>query len=172
MTWRVLALALAGLLATGCGYHTAGRAALIPGGIKTISIPGFVNQTQTYRVEQRVTEAVVREFNTRTHYRVMHGDGSDADATLLGTILSTSSTPLAYDSRTGRAASALVTVSMKVSLTDAHGKVLYQNANYVFHEQYEVSNDLASFFEEDSPAMERLSRDFARSLVADILEGF
>jgi hypothetical protein len=59
-----------------------------------------------------------------------------------------------------------------VVLTDRRGKVLYQNSAYVFREQYEVSTELNSFFEEDSPALERLSRDFARTLIANILEGF
>jgi hypothetical protein len=61
---------------------------------------------------------------------------------------------------------------MRVSLTDRQGKVLYQNPSYLFREQYEVSQDLVSFFEEDSPAFRRLSRDFARTLVSNILEGF
>ena len=61
---------------------------------------------------------------------------------------------------------------MKVSLTDRQGKVLFENPSYVFHEQYEVSRELSSFFEEDTAAMGRLSRDFARTLVSSILEGF
>jgi hypothetical protein len=61
---------------------------------------------------------------------------------------------------------------MRVSLTDRQGKVLYQNPSYVFREQYQVSRELSSFFEEDSPAMQRLSREFARTLVSNILEGF
>jgi hypothetical protein len=76
------------------------------------------------------------------------------------------------DSATGRAASALIGVGIKVSLSDRNGKVLYENPAYVFREQYEVSQDLGSFFEEDSPAFRRLSQDFARTLVSDILEGF
>ena len=80
--------------------------------------------------------------------------------------------PLTYDTATGRAASVLVVVSMRVSLTDRQGKVLYQNPAYLFREQYEVSQDLASFFEEDSPAFRRLSQDFARTLVSNVLEGF
>jgi hypothetical protein len=42
----------------------------------------------------------------------------------------------------------------------------------VFHEQFETTTDLASFIEEDSPAVQRLSRDFAQALVSDILESF
>jgi hypothetical protein len=61
---------------------------------------------------------------------------------------------------------------MKVALTDKQGKILYQNPSYLFREQYEISSDLATFFEEDSPAFERLSRQFAQTLVSNLLEGF
>jgi outer membrane lipopolysaccharide assembly protein LptE/RlpB len=155
-----------------CGYHTSAHSTQLPVNVKTIAIPSFVNQTQTYRIEQQLTGAVVREMTTRTHYHVIHEAEEAADATLRGTVLSTSLSPLAYDSQSGRAASVLVTVSMRVKLTDRQGKVLFENPSYVFHEQYEVSRELSSFFEEDSPAMGRLSRDFARTLVSSILEGF
>lgn len=160
------------LAATGCGYHTAGKAVELPQNIRTIAIPGFASQSQTFRVEQVLTDAVVREFNARTQYRVVHDPHDDADAVLKATVLSASATPLAYDSTTGRAASALITVSIQVRLTDRQGKVLFENPSYLFHDQYELSRDLTSFFEEDSPAVDRLSRDFARTLVANILEAY
>ncbi len=157
---------------SSCGYHTAGHVTTIPTNVQTIAIPAFVNQTQTYKIEQTLTAAVVREMVSRTHYRIVNSSTDSADATLNGTVLSTNTAPLTYDSQTGRAASVLVTVSMKVALTDKQGKVLYQNPSYVFREQYQVSRELASFFEEDSPALQRLSQEFARTLVSNILEGF
>jgi outer membrane lipopolysaccharide assembly protein LptE/RlpB len=168
-----LALGLIGfLLVSGCGYHTAGHAVQLPENVKTIAVPAFKNETLTYRIEQMLTASVVREFTTRTHYRILNDPSEDADATLRGTVLSTTASPLTYDTATGQAASILVVVSMKVTLTDRSGKVLYQNPAYLFREQYEVSQDLTSFFEEDSPAFRRLSQDFARTLVSNILEGF
>lgn len=167
----VLALVLS-LASGGCGYHTVGHSVALPKSVHTIAIPGFVSQSQTFRIEQIMTDAVVREFNTRTQFRVIHETNDDADAVLRGTVLSASTTPLAYDSQTGRVASALVTVSMQVTLTGRDGKVLFQNPSYLFHEQYELSRDLPTFFEEDSPAVNRLSRDFARTLVANILEAY
>lgn len=164
-----LALLLAG---AGCGYHTAGHSVQLPENVKTIAVPAFVNETSTYRIEQLLTSSVVREFTTRTHYRILNTSSDDADATLRGTVLSTSAAPLTYNSTTGQAASVLVVVSLRVSLTDRSGRVLYQNPSYLFREQYEVSQDLASFFEENSPAFRRLSQDFARTLVSNILEGF
>ena len=144
----------------------------MPESVKTIAIPAFKNETLTYRLDQMLTAAVVREFTTRTRYRIINNAGDDADATLQGTVLSSVATPLTYDSNTGRTASVLVVVSMRVILSGRDGKVLYQNPQYVFREQYEVSQDLSSFFEEDSPAFRRLSQDFARTLVSNILEGY
>src|SRR6202451_2963144 len=163
---------LLGFLGSGCGYHTAGHAVTVPDDVRTVAIPAFVNQTQTFKIEQMLTAAVVREFVTRTHYHVVNQMSDDADAALHGTVLATYTTPLTYDSQTGRAASVLVVISMKVSLLDKQGKVLYQNPSYLFREQYEVPRDVNSFFEEDNAAFQRLSRDFAQTLVSNILEGF
>lgn len=170
-TAGLTALLLVGM-GVGCGYHTAGHTALLPESVRTIAVPAFKNQTLTYRIEQTLTASVMREFTTRTRYRVISDPGEDADAVLRGTVLSTAASPLTYDTASGRVASVMVVVSLKVILTDRNGKVLYQNPAYLFREQYEVSQDLASFFEEDSPAFRRLSQDFARTLVSNILEGF
>jgi outer membrane lipopolysaccharide assembly protein LptE/RlpB len=165
----VLLLAMA---AQGCGYHTAGHNTQLPADLKTIAIPGFTNTSRTYRIEQIFTAAVVQEFLTRTHYTVVHEPSQEADAMLSGAILNTISSPATYDSKTGRAASVAVTVYAKVTLTQRGGKVLYDNPSYVFHDQYQLSNDLSTFFEEDTPTLQRISRDFARTLVSNILEGF
>jgi outer membrane lipopolysaccharide assembly protein LptE/RlpB len=165
----VIGLAVVG---AGCGYHTAGHAVTVPQNVKVLAIPSFVNQSQTFRIDQALTQAVVHEFTTRTHYQIVNQPSEMADATLRGTVLATSASPLTYDSKTGRAESVLVVVSMKVSLTDRDGKILYQNPSYLFREQYQVSQELSSFFEEDSPALGRLSRDFAKTLVSNVLEGF
>jgi len=165
-------LLLALTLSTACGYHTAGHTNTLPQNLKVLAVPGFVNQSQTFRIEQSLTQAVVHELTTRTNYQIVNQASDIADATLNGTVLTTSASPLTYDSKTGRVESALVIVSMKVSLVDRDGKILFQNPSYVFREQYQVSQELSSFFEEDSPALGRLSRDFAKTLVSDLLEGF
>jgi outer membrane lipopolysaccharide assembly protein LptE/RlpB len=171
-TLRIGVLGVVTSCLVSCGYHTAGHSVSIPENVKTIAIPAFVNQTPTYKIEQRLTAAVVSEMITRTHYHVLNDNVADADAVLRGTVLSTYISPLTYDSQTGRAASVLVVVNVKVQLSDKAGKVLFQNPSYLFREQYQVSTQLTSFFEEDSPAFQRLSRDFAQSLVSNMLEGF
>ena len=168
-----LAMAIAGALAaSGCGYHAVGHSSALAPNIKTIAIPGFLSHSPTFHVEQLLTDAVVREIDTRTQFQVVFDTKHDADAVLKGTVLSASATPLAYDSQTGRAASALVTISVEVTLTGRDGQILFKNPGYLFHDQYEISRDLSSFFQEESPAIDRMSRDFARTLVANMLEAY
>jgi outer membrane lipopolysaccharide assembly protein LptE/RlpB len=163
---------LAALATLGCGYHTAGHATRIPASVRTIAVPIFVNQTQTYRIEQMLTRDVVREFLARTHYQIANYAGQSADAVLKGTVVSAQAAPLTYDAQTGRISSAIVTVSMKVSLVDHSGHTFFENQNYAFRQQYQVSREVTSFFEEETPALQRMSQDFARTLVGDIMEAF
>lgn len=156
----------------GCGYHTAGHVNPKFTNVKTIAIPAFVNQTQQYKIEQMLTSAVVREFVTRTRYRVVNQVEPDADATLQGYLTNIQIAPVTFDAKTGRASTVLVAIAVRVVLQDRSGKVLFENPNYVFREQYQVSRELSSFFEEQGPAMDRLSRRFAESLVSNVLEGY
>ena len=183
-----LALIALLLLTASCGYHTSGASSILPPDVKTLAIPSFQNQTHTYHVETGLTAAVIREFNTRTRYRIVQSapppdsapvnqspvaqSDDSADATLLGAVLSAQVAPVAYDSVTGRASTGLVTLIIKVTLTARDGRLLYSNPNYVFRDQYQISNELASFFEEQAPALDRMERDFSRTLVGNILEGF
>jgi hypothetical protein len=156
----------------GCGYHVAGAASRLPEGIHTIAVPAFENKTTTYRIEQRLTDAVVHELLTRTKYHVV-AKPSAGDAVLRGSVLAISTAPVIFDDATGRATTVLATVTMSVRLEDgATGNVLYRNDNIVFREPYEISTDVSSFFEEEGPALDRMSRDFAARVVADLLENF
>jgi outer membrane lipopolysaccharide assembly protein LptE/RlpB len=156
---------------TACGYHTVGSAAHLPPGTKTLSVPIFATRTNSNRTETVMTQAVIREFITRTRLRVTPSDSADADATLHGTILTQTVAPLTYNSQTQQSSSFLVTVVVAVTLKSRDGRILYQNNNYVFRQQYQATTDLPTFLDESPAAVDRLSRDFARALVADVLEG-
>ena len=155
------------VLLSGCGYHTAGHANALPEGLHSIAVPAFENKTHAYRVEQMLTSAVVRELITRTKYSIAQTHAENADAVLHGTVLAINASPLTFDNQTGRASSVLVTMNVAVKLVTRNGNVLYENPNYTFRDQYQVSREITSFFEEDSPAVARMSRDFAATLVSD-----
>ena len=172
---------------SACGYHVGGAASLLPSGVKVIAVPALTNDTPRYRIEQRMTEAVVHEFIARTKYRVVSSEES-ADAVLHGEITRFEAIPAVFDTTSttnnstipvtenttsARATTMLVSVHMKVSLEERETKrVLYKNDDYLFREPYEISTDPAKFFDEQGPALERMSRDFASRLVADVLENF
>lgn len=165
--WVVAAV----LAASGCGYRVVGRTNTLPQGARTIAIPAFANRTTQYRIEQILTQAVVHEFIARTKYRVVpETDG--ADLVLHGEVTNLAGGAVLFDPTTGRATTVLVTVNLRASLQDSAGKTLFQNNNFVFREPYEISIDIPSFFQEEGPALDRMSRDFATQLVSDILENF
>ena len=167
----LLPLALA-LGISGCGYHTLGAATHLPPNVRTLSVPVFATHTEAYHSEVTMTNAVIRELTTRTRLRVTPANSDDADAVLHGTILKEYVAPLTYNSSTQQSSSFLITMVVSVTLNSRDGKVLYENKNYVYREQYQSTTDLPTFFQENPAAMERLSRAFARQLVADVLEGF
>jgi outer membrane lipopolysaccharide assembly protein LptE/RlpB len=168
----LLPIAYCLLFLAACGYQVAGTANRIPPDVKTIAVPAFKNLSSTFHIEQQITSAVTREFLERTHYRIVPNP-ADADAVLKGTVKEVRGHALTFDINTGRATSLQVQVIADVKLEDAHThKVLFSNSNYAFREEYQVSESPTTLFEEDKPALDRLSRDLARTLVTDILENF
>ncbi|HLJ78668.1 MAG TPA: LptE family protein [Acidobacteriaceae bacterium] len=173
MSLRFPALAAAALVAlTGCNYHTVNSAVHLPSTVHTLAVPSFQNHTQSYHTQAVFTQAVIREFANRTPYHIVAGEDADADATLNGTITRFDIIPLTYDNITGQTSSYLVTIIASVEVKDRDGRVLYNNPSYLFRQQYEQTQDLASFIQEDSAATRRLAAEFASAVVADIVESF
>ncbi len=157
------------LALTACGYHSVGSAAHLPGNVRTLAVPVFTARTQAFHTEFVFTQAVIRELDSRTKYQILPRE-AEADATLRGVILSQSSSPLTYDSSSGQTSSYLITITASVTLTARDGRVLYRNDALPFREQYQSTQDLSAFIQEDSPAVKRISRDFAAAIVSAILE--
>ncbi|HEV2494658.1 MAG TPA: LptE family protein [Terriglobia bacterium] len=161
-----------GVAPFACGYHVAGRGDRLPPDVKTIAVPIFANQTSRFRIEQTMTQAVTREFIERTRFHITP-DPAGADAVLKGAVKDVRSGVVAFDLNTGRATALQIQVTANVELIDLHTKkVLFTNPNYIFREEYQVSQSSANLFEEDQPALDRLSRDLAHTLVTEILENF
>jgi len=156
----------------GCGYRVAGQGNRLPKDLKIIAVPAFENRTPWMGLEQRLTGAVMQEFIHRTRFEVV-GNPEGADAVLRGTVLTATTAPVVFDPNTGRASVVRVEVTLSVEMQDLRSQaLLYRNPTYVFREQYEISSDLDSFFEERDPALARLARDFAATLVSAVLENF
>jgi hypothetical protein len=165
-------LFLLAFLCAGCGYSVVGKTTNLPSDWKTIAVPAFTNDTTQYRIEQRFTAAVIREFIARTKYRVVQDTGT-ADGVLRGEVVSIEANPVLFDANTGEVTTMLVTVHAKVQLTDNKSqKAVYQNGDMVLRGEYQISPDVKSFFQEEDPALGRMTEDFASHVVANVLEGF
>src|SRR5437763_14179791 len=176
---QICVLIAAGIL-SGCGYHIAGRTDALPKTIHVIAVPAIENKTSSYRIEQRLTAATIHEFLTRTNYKVV-STPENGDAVLRGEVLSVEAVPLLFITTnatattpsTKRGTTMLVTMKRAVTLTDAtRQKVLFHTDNFLFRNEYEISLDVKSFFEEQDPALDRMAQDFAKRLVAAVTENF
>jgi len=132
----------------------------------------FQNQTGQFRLEQALTAAVVHEFLAHTSYRVQ-ANPEGSDAIVHGTVLSISSGPIVFEPATGQTTKVLLTVGVRISVTDSKtGKPLIDSTDVTFREPYEVSTNPATYFAENAPALERLSREVAASVVTTIVQNF
>jgi outer membrane lipopolysaccharide assembly protein LptE/RlpB len=168
----LLAILIAASSVVSCGYHVAGRASSLPSEWRTIAVPAFKNDTTRYRIEQRFTESVIKQFLQRTKYKVVQ-NAEEADAVLHGEVMSIETNPMIFNATTGQVTMMLVTVHTKVLLVDNQTqKVVYKNDDMVFRDEYQISTDAREFFEEQDPALERMARDFAAQLVSNVVETF
>lgn len=153
-------------------YKPVGSGDGLPKHIKTLAIPPFQNPSLRYKVEQRFTSAVVDEALRRSRSLNIVSTPEGADAVMLGSIENFSFRPVLIDDL-GRARLFEVTIVAAVTVRDqTKNKVIFDNRGYVFRSEYEISGDPKTFFSEEGPAVDRIARDFAKSVISTILEGF
>lgn len=146
----------------------------LPKRIKTVAVPQFQFEVRgaRYRVESRFTEAVSKEIIRRGRGLNVQGSRDGADAVIEGTIRDFNFSGVLLDNQ-GRARVYEVTIVAAVTIRDLNeNKVLYDNQNFIFRDSFEFSQDPRSFFNEEDPAVERMARAFAESVVSTVVNGF
>ena len=168
--------ALCGCLSSTCGYALAGRGSFLPASIKTIGIPTFTNRTTVFNLETMLTQKVRAEFIGRGKYQILpQADG--VDALLTGEVTSVSITPASFNPQQLASRYALTMIA-RIELRNLRDNtVLWENPAVMFRQEYEATSgrnavDPASFFQQDTNALERMSTEFARTIVSAILEAF
>jgi hypothetical protein len=172
-TFRVAALAIMLVIVSGfteC-YKPVTKNQL-PTRIRTIAVPAFQNNALRYKIESRFTEAVMNEIIRRARGIRVQGEREGADAVIDGVIKSFTFSGVLLDN-SGRSRVFEVTIAAAVTVRDqVENRVLYDNQNYVFRGEFEFANDPRSFFNEEDPAVQRLARSFAESIVSVLVNGF
>jgi hypothetical protein len=175
---RLLIVVLSVLL-SGCGYALAGRGSTLPASIKTIGIPLFTNRTTVFNLETTLTTKVRSEFIGRGKYDIVP-EAAGVDALLTGEVTSVSIVPASINAQQ-LASRYAITMVASVVLKDAKtNMVLWDNPSLVFRQEYDATGtgtnqgavDPSAFFGQDTNALDRLSTDFAKSIVSAILEAF
>jgi lipopolysaccharide assembly LptE-like protein len=140
----------------------------LPSRIKTVAVPAFQNNALRYKIESRFTEAVINELIHRGRGLRVQGEREGADAVIEGVIKSYSYSGVLLDDK-GRARIFEVTIVAAVTVRDqTENRVLYDNQNVIFRGEYEFANDPRTFFNEEDPAVMRLARNFAESIVSTL----
>ncbi|HTK28348.1 MAG TPA: LptE family protein [Vicinamibacterales bacterium] len=172
----ILAAIAAAILTSSCGYALAGRGSFLPAYVKTIGVPTFVNRTPVFNVETMLTQKVRAEFIGRGHYTILPQD-SGVDVLLLGEVTSITITPASFTT-TQLASRYVITMSARIQLRDQRqNALLWENPGLIFRQEYDAGStrsnvDPAAFFGQDQNALDRLSTEFARTIVSAILEAF
>jgi hypothetical protein len=160
----------------GCGYSLAGRGSFLPAYIQTIGIPTFANHTPIFNLETQITQKVRSEFIGRGRYPVVP-DQTNVDAVLVGEVVGVSIVPVSFNAQQLASRYAL-TMTASVELRDTRdNKVLWENPGLLFRQEYEATGgqtdvDPTAFFAEDQNALDRMTTEFARTIVSAILEAF
>jgi hypothetical protein len=170
-------LGVAGLSGS-CGYSLAGRGSFLPTYINTIAIPMFANRTTVFNLETMLTEKVRSEFIGRGRYQIVP-EATNVDAVLTGEVTSVRIDPASFSTQQ-LATRYVITMVARVELRDLkENRAIWENAAMAFRQEYDAqastgtSNiDPAAFFGQDQNALERMSADFAQTIVSAILEAF
>ncbi|MGI8494381.1 MAG: LPS assembly lipoprotein LptE [Pyrinomonadaceae bacterium] len=145
----------------------------LPKNIKIIAVPAFQFEAKgaRYRVESRFTDAVTREIIRRGRGLQVQGTPKGADAVVEGNIRDFNFSGVLLDSQ-GRARVYEVTIVAAVTIRDLkNNTILFDNQNFIFRDSFEFSSDPRSFFNEEDPAVRRMARAFAESVVSTIVNG-
>jgi outer membrane lipopolysaccharide assembly protein LptE/RlpB len=159
------------LLTIGCGYALVGRGSNIPEDVQMVYLAPLENNTPRAQVEQIVNQSIADEVVLRGRFDLSGGE-EGADAVLGGRITNFSVVPVSFDDE-GLAEEYLIQISAAMEFrrvgTD---EILWQVAEYVVRENYELDEDETSFFDRENVAITGAAEIFARTLLTDLMEGF
>lgn len=171
-------LVAVGLAAAGCGYALAGRGNALPTSIASIGVPQIANHSSIADVDRVVTQAVREEFQTKGKYQVRPDEGG-VDGVFTATISSVTLQPTAFsDDRLPTAFAVVVIANVEFKHVTDDNKVLWSNPSFRVTDDYQLASgtsgtvDPSALFSQNTQALDRLAKKFAREVVTSIFEAF
>lgn len=165
MRSKTLPLLLLALLLTGCGYTTT---ELYPTQYHSVAVPNFANQSGERDVEFELHEALVKEIEHRTPYKVVSGSGL-ADTQLTGTVIDVQRTLVSRDALVGLPQEIEITVTVNFEWRDLRtGKTLRGYRGFSSAGQFVPSRTIGEFDEDGRRlAIQRMAQDIVSQMRDD-----
>ena len=128
-------------------------------------------------VQGTLTQKVRAEFIGRGKYQILP-QNTGVDLLLNGEVTAVNLAPTTINPQTQLATRYSITMTARIELRELReNKVLWENPSVMFRQEYDAtsgarSTDAVAFFQQDTGALERMSSEFARTIVSAILEAF
>jgi len=160
-----LLLTIGALLSTGCGYSTT---ELYPTQYQTVSIPNFDNNSNERNIEFALREALIKEVENRTPYKVVSGTGP-ADTQLIGTVVRVDRVLLSRDATAGLPQEIEVTITIDFEWRDLRSGEVVRGYNSLAAQGQFIPNRTIGEFADDGIrlAVERLAQDIVSRMRAE-----
>ncbi|HTV48190.1 MAG TPA: LptE family protein [Phycisphaerae bacterium] len=146
----------------GCGYQSEG---LYPTGIDTISVPMWNNHSYYRDLEFQLTEAIDKNIESRTPYRLASED--EADTELTGTITGVQQNVLSYNFETNLPQETQVTIVVDFTWRDLRsGKIILQRASFARSSTY-IPSIASQLPDAENEAIDNLARAIVMEMAND-----
>ncbi len=153
-----------------CGYRLQGRSAQLPGGVRSVVIELFDNQTFEPFLENSVTRAVISRFARHAELEIVE-QPARTEALLRGRITGYRNFALSYD-QNDRIAEYRSEMTVEADLLRLEtGEVLWRGS-VVWHEDYNVSEDKVLQEDRKRAAILEISERLADELFSRMIDQF
>ena len=154
----------------GCGYQFAGRSDLLPGGVQTVHLSLFANQTAEPQLENflanKVSEVFARNSSISQIEKV-----EQAEAVLSGEVLSYGSSAISYDQNDDISEYRVTMVVAATLRQVADGRALWQGI-LSWSEEYPAADNKTLQEDFERAAAEEISLRLAEELHSRLTNNF
>jgi hypothetical protein len=170
------AVVLCALVASsGCGYALVGKGVTTDASIKKIGVPLFKDTTGK-ALDQKITQKVTEELLRRGRFEVVAGT-TGVDAVVEGELVNYNAVPVGFtggdDAARSQAGRYAITLTARVRYTKVGATdPIWQSDSFSFRDEYDIGTDPGTYLDREEQSIERLTTQFARNLVAAMLEAF
>ena len=148
----------------GCGYSSK---SLYTTAYKTVAVPIFKNKTFRKEMEFRLTEAIDKNIEMRTPYKIV-GDRKQADTVLVGEIVSAEEAVLSNRSGVNLPRETEVILTVSFTWSDARtGRVLLKRDEFV-----RQATEIPQLGERIADAQQRAIEEAAYGIVSQMQKDF